>query len=228
MISQISDHVTVERLVDRHTLFGGDGERPACHYQSVTTLRDLLERWVGRSRSQTPKYLETTLADIKREALEKRYDMAHDKAKFEWQMHRLDGRIERRTQRAERRSPGKFFIEPVSEETALVRQVTGRSRSRRDGAAAALHGRNLSSDAALTLVWQLRHRWPAYRETARVALWESTITDEAAVLVLAGQLEHPKPELREVARQVLRDTKISTDAGVMEYLEAARRRGLGS
>lgn len=134
----------------------------------------------------------------------------------EWQIHRLDWINDRLTQRSERHSPGKFFIEPVSEETALVRQVTGWGRSRREGAAAALHGRNLSAQSARALVWQLRHRNPAYREAARTALWESTITDEWAVLVLAGQLQHPNPELREVAQQVLRDTKISTDADVME------------
>jgi hypothetical protein len=55
----------------------------------------------------------------------------------------------------------------------------------------------------------------------------STITDSSAVRVLALQLEQRKPELREVARQVLQDTNIKTDDDVMEYLESARRPGLG-
>jgi hypothetical protein len=143
-------------------------------------------------------------------------------------MHHMDLGDERYRRRLERRS-GKPVVPPISEETALVRQITARNRSRREGAAAALHGRNLTTDAALTLVWQLRHRNPAYRDAAKDALWQSTITDESAVLVLAGQLKHRKPELREVARQVLQDTKINiTDDRVTEYLESARRWGLGS
>jgi hypothetical protein len=115
----------------------------------------------------------------------------------------------------------------MTEEMTLVRQATARNRTVREGAAALLHGRNLSSEAAEALVWQLRHRNPAYREAAMDALWGSTITDLSAVRVLALQLEHRKPELREVARQVLQDTNIKTDDDVMEYLESARRRGLG-
>jgi hypothetical protein len=151
--------------------------------------------------------------------------MASDRAKFEWKMHRLDGINERLTQRYERRSHNKVF-RYVSEETALVQQVTGPGRRRREEAAVALRGRNLSSEGALALVWQLRYRNPAYREVARDALARATITDPQAVLVLAGQLEHRKPELREVAREVLRDTNINTDKDLMEYLESARRRGL--
>lgn len=86
---------------------------------------------------------------------------------------------------------------------------------------------HLSPEAAQALVWQLRHRNPAYREAAMDALWHSTITDSSAARVLALQLGHPRPELREVARQVLQDTNIKTDGEVMEYLESARRRGLG-
>jgi hypothetical protein len=48
MINKISDHVTVERLVNRHTLFGDDGESHACHHHRVTILRALRERLTGR------------------------------------------------------------------------------------------------------------------------------------------------------------------------------------
>jgi hypothetical protein len=36
MINKVSDHMTIERLVDPLTLFGDDGERQACRYQCVT------------------------------------------------------------------------------------------------------------------------------------------------------------------------------------------------
>ena len=82
--------------------------------------------------------------------------------------------------------------------------------------------------ATQALVWQLRHRNPAYREAAMDALWDSTISDAVAALALAGQLEHRKPELREVARQVLQNANINIRSihRVEEYVESARRRSL--
>jgi hypothetical protein len=78
------------------------------------------------------------------------------------------------------------------------------------------------------LVYQLEDYRSAYREAARVALWESTITDEDAALALALQLVHRKPELREVARQVLQAAKINiTDAEIKAYVESAQRRSRG-
>jgi hypothetical protein len=93
-----------------------------------------------------------------------------------------------------------------------------------------LHGRNLSPEATRALVWQLRHRDPAYRQAAMDALWGSTITDVYAALVLAGQLDHREPELREVAREVLQRTNINIThtAAVNEYVDSARRRSLGN
>jgi hypothetical protein len=78
--------------------------------------------------------------------------------------------------------------------------------------------------ATQALVWQLRHRNPAYREAAMDALWDSTISDAVA----AGQLEHRKPELREVTRQVLQNANINIRSihRVEEYVESARRRSL--
>jgi hypothetical protein len=103
---------------------------------------------------------------------------------------------------------------PPSEETELLRQITDREASDRDRAAALLHGRDLSPKATQALVWQLRHRDPAYRKAAMDALWDSTISDAVAALVLAGQLEHRKPELRAVARQVLQNATSTSDPSI--------------
>jgi hypothetical protein len=119
-------------------------------------------------------------------------------------------------------------IMPPSEETELLRQITDRKAPNRDRAAALLHGRDLSPKATQALVWQFRHRNPAYRKAAMDALWDSTISDAVAALVLAGQLEHRKPELRAVARQVLQNANINIRSihRVEEYVESARRRSL--
>ena len=73
--------MTVEPLVDPQTLFGDDGERPACHYQSVTTLRELL----GGGAADTIEGVEVSgreAADTKREALED--EIACSQAKYKW------------------------------------------------------------------------------------------------------------------------------------------------
>jgi hypothetical protein len=198
-----------------------DGDRQACHYQCVTTLRDLLGRWGGTT---PPKQSEEQRIAADHEAVENK--IACSEAKSEWRWLRGQQGLQSHFRRQERKS-GREIRYPVTVEIELARQVTSRSRRLREGAAAALHGRSLSPEVAQGLVWQLRHHNPAYREAAMDALWGSTITDSSAVRVLALQLEHRKPELREVARQVLQDTKINSDAEVMEYLESARRRGLG-
>lgn len=191
----------------------------------MTTLRALLERWTGRIRRRAwPKQLRTA-ADFQAATdhlFASNYELAHRHTKFQWERVRMDEGWIRRS--------GKGIL-PPSEETALLRQITGRKPADRERAAALLHGRrNLSPEATGALVWQLRHRNPAYRQAAMDALWGSTITDPHAGLVLAAQLDHPKPELREVARQVLQKTNIniSHTAAVNAYVDSARRRSLGN
>jgi hypothetical protein len=194
--------------------------------QCVTTLRDLFGRLRGEIPPKAPKDLKTH-ADFEA----KRNQFAYDQAESAWESLHTWQREERSLRKTER-ALNRPVMPPMTEEITFVRQVTSRNRTLREGAAASLHGRNLSPQAlspqaARALVWQLRHRNPAYREAAMDALWGSTITDSSAARVLALQLEHRKPELREVARQVLQDTNIKTDGEVMEYLESARRRSLG-
>jgi hypothetical protein len=153
----------------------------------VTTLRALLERWTGRIRVRPwPKELKTG-ADFQAardHSFDSAYKSAHGQVKFQWELFRMDEGWIRRSGRG---------IKAPSEETALMRQIIGRKRSDREGAAALLHGRNLSQQATAALVWQLRHRNPSYRQAAMDALWGSTITDADAALVLAGQLDNPDP-----------------------------------
>jgi hypothetical protein len=209
------------RASRRSSKVGDDSERQACHYQCVTTLRELLGRWGGTTRPKESEY-QRIAADPEARANKS----ACSQAKSEWRSLRGRQRLERYHRRLERKS-GMMIRYPVTEEMELARLVTARNRRLREGAAASLHGRNLSPEAAQALVWQLRHHNPAYRKAAMDALWSSTITDSVAARVLAQQVEHRKPELREVARQVLQHTNINTDDEVMEYLDSARRRGLG-
>jgi hypothetical protein len=104
-------------------------------------------------------------------------------------------------------------LPPPMSEMAFVSQITSLRRGRRDQAAAMLQGRHLSENAALALVWQLRHRNAGYRESALHALRGSTINSGFAGLALAVQKrEHPEPELRQVAEQALRETNLTDGA----------------
>jgi hypothetical protein len=187
--------------------FGDDGESQACHYQCVTTLRERLRHWTGKQRPG-PRELRT--AEDEQAVMDVRLDelstLARSEAEEDWALFRIDQRRDDDARWMEWRfDPTKL---PSLSDKELAQRVFSRRRFRREGAAALLRGRNLSTSAARGLVRQLRHRKPAYREAARDALWGCTITDKYAAVLLAGQLDDPKPELREVARQVLQTVKI--------------------
>jgi hypothetical protein len=103
----------------------------------VTTLRALLERLTGRTRRRPD--LQAQLDDLFARA----YESAHRQAKFQWELVRMDEGSIRRSGKG---------IRPPTEEAALLRQITGRKPANREGAAALLHGRNLSPDATQVLV----------------------------------------------------------------------------
>jgi hypothetical protein len=171
MINKISDHVTVERLVNRHTLFGDDGESHACHHHRVTILRALRERLTGRDL-KIPQDLRN--AEDARALKDHRLDMlavmAHDKAELGWMLFRFDQRHEDQSWWRQWWS-GQTVPRSASDEE-LVHRVTSQRRCRRESAATLLQGRKLSPRAARALVYQLGHHKPAYREAARVALTE--------------------------------------------------------
>jgi hypothetical protein len=179
-----------------------------CHYQGVNRLRTLLDRWFGRNK---PMDHETPLAEKLAANRVERQEMAQDSAEFQWWQARRGERERRHLRRHDRRA-GTAFLPPPMSEMAFVNQITSRKRTRREEAAAMLQGRRLSGEAALVLVWQLRHRDADYRMSALQALRGSTISSETAGRALAAQLEDPEPELREVAEQVLREAILTDDA----------------
>jgi hypothetical protein len=173
----------------------------------VNRLRALLDRWLGKSQPMDKARITEKLAAIHAE----RHKIAQDAAKSRWQWARSDESKRRHIRKVERHS-GQTFLPPPMSEMAYVHQITSRKRTRREQAAAMLQGRHLSEDAALALLWQLRHRNAGYRMSALEALRDSTISSELAGALLVGWLEHEKPELRNVAEQVLREVNITGDA----------------
>jgi hypothetical protein len=140
-----------------------------------------------------------------------RHKRAQGRARFQWRTARSDESKRRHIRNVERHS-GQTFLPPPASEMAFVNQITSRKRTRRDEAAAMLHGSRLSEEATLVLLWQLQHRNAGYRMSALEALRDSTISSEWAGPLLVGWLEHEKPELRNVAEQVLREVNITGDA----------------
>jgi hypothetical protein len=174
-----------------------------CHYQGVNRLRTLLERWVGKSE---PMDYEAEMAAFRAEGPARRRESARLLARLLWRWARLQ---EKRGRDTKPPPPGSDMA--FVSEMAFVSPITSRRRGRRELAAAMLQGSHLSDNAALVLVWQLRHRNAGYRESALYALRGSTISSGWAGLLLAVELEHPKPVLRQVAEQALRETNLTDD-----------------